>query len=381
MKTLTKQKIYLDNNSSTALDPKVLNVVIDNLKESAGNPSSTHSFGQKARHKLNNARQTIANSLSVKPNEIIFNSGGTEGANMIIRGLFPQGSFGHIIASSVEHSCVYATIKSLESKTITCTYLSPGRWGAIQPEDVRRAITPETRLIALMAVNNETGVKTDIQAIASIAQEANIPFFVDGVALLGKEPFQIPDGVSAMTFSGHKLHAPKGIGFAVIRNHLKLTPLLTGGHQEYNRRGGTENLSSIVGLAEAVKLLETELPTAYFRMQKLRDRLERKIMENLEGVTINGTAPRVVNTSNMSFDGVEGEVLLAQLDLQGIAVSHGSACSSGALEPSRILLNMGLSHQEAGSSLRFSLSRFTTEEEINNCIEVLINCVNKLRQF
>jgi cysteine desulfurase len=230
-----------------------------------------------------------------------------------------------------------------------------------------------------MAVNNETGVKTDIEAIAAIAQEHKIPFFVDAVALMGKEEFRIPTGVSAMAFSGHKFHAPKGIGFLMVRSSLKLAPLLIGGDQEYGKRAGTENLSGITGMATAIEILRTELPSASKRMEELRNKFEHELMQRLPDVSINGQGPRVVNTSNLAFQGVEGETLLTALDLAGIAVSHGSACASGALEPSRILLNMGCSKEVAASSIRFSLSRFTTQQEIEFCIEAIVKVVLKLR--
>lgn len=373
------KKIYFDNNASTAIDPRVLDIVVKDLTESVGNPSSTHEFGQRCRQKLTKARQTIATALGVKPNEIIFTSGGTEGANFLLRGLFATKMSGHIITSNIEHSCVYETVKYLERQGCTATYLQCGLVGAATPQSVFEALQPNTSCISLMAVNNETGVKTDIEAIAAIAKDAKIPFFVDGVAWLGKELFTIPDGVSAMFFSGHKFHAPKGIGFALVRPHLQLDPLLIGGAQEFGRRAGSENLSAIMGLAEAVRLLKEELPAATLRMAALRDKLEASLIEQLSNVKINGSGPRIANTSNLCFRDVEGETLLAALDMAGIAVSHGSACASGAIEPSRVLLNMGLGRDDAASSLRFSLSRFTTEEEVDFCIETVISLVNRLR--
>lgn len=367
--------IYLDNNATTQPDPRVVKAMSHHLRHGGGNPSSVHAQGRAARSELSQARRTIASYLNVKPAEIIFTSSGTEGANMLLHGLIPKG--GHLITSSVEHSCVYATIQAMERET---TFLTPGLFGAIAPEAVRAAIRPDTRLIALMAVNNETGVKTDIASIAAIAKEAHIPFMVDGVAWLGKEPMTIPEGVSAIFFSGHKIHCPPGIGFVFMRSTMTLAPLLIGGEQEGGKRGGTENLLGIVGLAEAVRLLSEELPTATARMTLLRDRLEQSLQANLDGVTINGSGPRVANTSNLSFAKVEGETLLTQLDLMGIAASHGSACASGALEPSRILRNMGLPADVAASSIRFSLSRMTTAEEIERCIEVTTQLVKNLRR-
>jgi cysteine desulfurase len=376
---MSKKQIYFDHNASTWIDPRVLKVVVNSLSESIGNPSSIHYFGQKSRAKLTQSRQTIASTLGVKTNEIIFTSGGTEGANFCIRGLLNFRSPGHLITSSIEHACVYETCKYLETQGYEVTFLSPNKDGAITSEAVYQALRPNTQLITLMAVNNETGVKTDIEAIGAIARDAGVLFVVDGVAFLGKELFRIPEGVSAMFFSGHKIHAPKGVGFAYVRSKVKIQPLLIGGEQEFGRRAGSENLSGIIGMAEAVRLLQEELPAATIKMQALRDHFEGSLKQHLDDIKMNGSASRICNTSNVCFVGVEGETLLAALDLEGISVSHGSACASGALEPSRILLNMGLSKADAASSMRFSFSRFTTQDEIETCVETLIKLVKRLR--
>lgn len=372
--------IYLDNNASTCLDPRVLKVMVDHLSEDFGNPSSIHFFGQNLRNKLTVARRAIASYLNVKPAEIVFTSGGTESVNMVIQGILNY-SPGHVISSSVEHSSVYNSLQLMESRGCKVTYLNPGLWGAVTPEAVSEAIQPDTKLITLMSVNNETGVKTDIEAIAQIAERRGILFVVDGIAHLGKEPFKISSGVSAMCFSGHKLHAPKGIGMVFIRKKVKSVPLLVGGTQEHQRRGGTENLIGILALAEAVQFLETELPISSEKMHALRDRLEEGIRSAIPDVVINGQAPRVVNTTNLSFKDVDGESLLMSLDLEGLAVSHGSACSSGSLEPSRILLNMGIPLEQARSSIRFSLSRFTTAQEIEDAIAIVTRVVTRLRKI
>ncbi len=375
MRRAESQKIYLDSNATTQPDPRVVEVMNRHLHQTSGNPSSLHAFGQAARNELTKARRTIASFLNVKPSEILFTSSGTEAANMLLRSL----GKGHIISSDLEHSAVFAPLQAMQKEGSDVTFLSPGLHGAATREAVREAIRSDTRLICLMAVNNETGVKTDIPAIAAIAEAAKIPFIVDGVAWLGKELFTIPEGVSALFFSGHKIHCPPGIGFAFVRSTVALKPFILGGEQESGKRGGTENLLGIVGLAEAVRLLSEELPEATSRMESLRNRLESGLMVTLEGVTINGLGPRIANTSNLSFAGIEGETLLTQLDLQGIAASHGSACSSGALEPSRILRNMGIPAALAASSIRFSLSRMTTAEEVERCIDVTVRLVSKLR--
>lgn len=359
--------IYLDNNATTGVDPLVKQAMLDDLSTTPANPSAVHFFGQEARNRLMKARQTIAQFLKVKPTEIIFSSGGTESLNMLLR-----PTQGHIITSNVEHSAVYNTLKSHNP-----TYLPVNALGAVTPEQVKAAIRPDTKLITLTAINNETGVKTDIEAIAKIAQEHNIPFVVDGVALLGKELFTIPEGVSAMAFSGHKFHAPKGIGFAFIRSNFKVPPLITGGDQEYGKRAGTENLSGILGMAKAIELLQKELPLATNHMRFLRDLFEEGLREFAQ---VNGDGPRSCNVSNLYFPGVDGESLLIALDQAGIAASHGSACASGALEPSRILINMGYPKERVRSSLRFSLSRWNSQDEINQTLEVLLSLIPKLKK-
>lgn len=374
------ERIYLDNNASTPIDPDVLNTFIEITERFIGNPSSAHNEGKILKKYLIDARDSVANFLGVKSKEIIFTSGATEAINMVINGIFDGGSKkGHIITSNLEHPAVFKTIQNLEKAGADVTYLSPGEYGAVKPEHVAEVIRPDTKLIALMAVNNETGVKTDIQSIAGIAEQYDIPFVVDAVALFGKELFALPSGVSAICTSGHKLHAPKGVGFAFVRRKLKISPLLVGGEHEYGLRAGTENLSGIVAYGAAVEKLNDELPEASRYMQFLRDRLENGLKENLAEVIVNGTGPRVCNTLNISFLGVQGETLLANLDLQGIAASHGSACASGALQPSRILTNMGVPQEVVRSSVRFSVSKMNTKEEIDRAISIITAIVERLR--
>lgn len=374
----TQKAIYLDNNASTEIDPLVKTVYFEAIDNSLGNPSSLHSFGQNQKKALTNARYTIASSLGVKPGEIYFTSGATESVNMILRGIYELNPHCHIVSSSVEHACVANTLQHLEKKGAQVTYINPGLSGRADAAEVESALTQETKLIALMAVNNETGVKTDIDSIARLAKERGILLFVDGAALLGKERFIIPEGVSAMSFSGHKLHAPKGVGFSFIRKYVRFAPQITGGEQELGKRGGTENTPAIIALAKAVELLDSLLPQAEERMRHLRDLFEEKLKEKIPNLIINGTGERVANTSNIAFPGVEGETLLAALNMRGLAASHGSACASGALEPSRILLNMGIDPRLAASSLRFSLSRFTTQEEIEEGVSIIASTIAQL---
>lgn len=374
-----KHSIYLDNNATTEVAPQVLDAMIAELRKGPSNPSSIHAFGQEARNRLAKSRRLIASFFDVHPSEIIFTSGGTEAINMVLTGLKESLKDSHIISTDVEHSAVYKTLKGFQAAGCNVAFLPVGLKGSVSVCEVEEAIQPNTRLIVLMAVNNETGVKTDIDQIALLAKQKGIPFVVDGVALMGKEAFHLSEGISAMCFSGHKFHAPKGIGFAVIRKGLKLVPMITGGSQEYERRAGTENLAGIIAVAEATRLLETDLQAATEQMQLLRDRLERGISSHVSDVSVNGLGPRVANTSNLAFPGIEGESLLIALDLAGVAVSHGSACSSGSLEPSRVLLNMGIPKKIANSSIRFSLSRFTTLQQIDDCVNIVVDLVKKLR--
>ena len=373
------KKIYLDNNATTALDLRVIEAMQEVMTPLPFNASSVHSFGQESKKLLTQSRDTIAHALGVKPHELIFTSSGTEALNLLIRGLYVPGA--HIISSNVEHPAVRETLQSLEKQGAKVHYLPAGLWGAILPHQLEEALTPETHLIVLMAANNITGVKTDINSIAAIAHRRNIPFIVDGVQLLGKESFHIPPGVSAMAFSGHKLHGPTGIGLAFVRSSYKLAPQITGGSQENGRRAGTENLMGIVGLAKAIELLATELPAATPRMQSLRDKLTEGLMHELGNVVVHGQGPRICNTVHIGFPGIDGETLLLQLDLAGIAASHGSACTSGGLEPSPILLNMQIPVSLARTSIRFSLSRNTTEQEIDTALELICQLIKKQKRL
>lgn len=373
-----KQRIYLDNNASTKVDARILPFINQELEELPGNPSSIHFHGRRSKEKLHSYRSIVASYLKAKPEEIIFCSGGTEAANLLLYGAFQDKFQGHLISSELEHSCVYQSILDLESKGCSVTFLKTGLSGAVNPEDVQKAIRSDTKLISLMAVNNETGVITDIESIAAIAKKAEIPFIVDGVALLGKELFTIPEGVTAMFFSGHKIHAPKGIGFIFSRRWFKWPSIIRGGFQEFNHRAGTENMPGIAGLAKALEILQESQNETIEKMRQLRNQLEDGLKSHLEGVEINGESARVSNTSNLSFKGIDGESLLINLDLDGISVSHGSACSSGTLEPSRILLKMGIPLARARTAIRFSVSRDTTSSEIEKCIEVITKNVRKL---
>lgn len=371
------RRLYFDNNATTALDPQVKEAMDEVLLPIPLNPSSVHYFGQKAKTLLVQAKETISHYLHVKPHELIFTSGGTESMTMLLKGFYDLNPGCHIITSNVEHAATYHTLQLLEKQGATISYLPVGLWGCVQPHQIEEALSPQTKLIVLMSVNNETGVKTDIAAIASIAQKFKIFLVVDGVCHLGKENFHIPEGVSAMTFTAHKLHGPQGIGLAFVKSNFKFTPLLVGGPQEYNKRAGTENLPGIVGFAKAVDLLNEELPHATEKMRDLRDYLVNTLMFKLGNIVIHGQGPRICNTAYIAFPGIDAESLLIQLDLAGVAASHGSACSSGGLEPSRVLLNMGLPPSVARSSLRFSLSRYTTKADVDKAIGIITQLCHK----
>jgi cysteine desulfurase len=374
---MTNKKIYLDNNATTELDPAVIAILAHDLKSPPSNPSSMHSFGRDAKLKLLKARTFIADFFKVKPHEVIFTSSGTESMNLLLRGLIDPTSSPHILTSNVEHSCVQKTLLDLEAKGCKVTFLPAGLKGAVSPEELKNAITPDVKFLVFTSASSETGSKHDLEAFSTLALQHNIPLIVDGVATLGKEPFTFYPGILGAGFSAHKFHGPKGVGFVLMRSHPKfrLSPLITGGGQEFGLRSGTENLSGILGLEEALK----QVQKSSHQIETLRDRFEQKILELLPFVQVNGTGPRVCNVSNLCFPGVDAETLLIQLDLHGVAASQGSACSSGALEPSRILLAMGLPQNLAKSSLRFSLSRFTTQEEIDATVDLLSALILKLK--
>lgn len=373
---MNSKAIYLDNNATTVIDPLVAASMTEVMLAGPCNSSSVHSFGQKANSLLSDSRRVISTYLGVKPREFIFTSGGTEAINLFIRGFCMTEEKGHIISSDVEHSAVYKTVQAMEKAGWDVTYVPVGEVGATSAEVVEEAIRPETKLIALMAVNNETGVRTDVEGIARVAAARGIVFFVDGVAWMGKEVVSLPIGVSGAAFGGHKFHGPLGSGLLVLKESI--TPLITGGGQEFGRRAGTENLPAVVGLAKAVGLLKELLPESVMRMKQLRDRFEEGIRAAGVAVEVNGSGIRICNTSNLFFEGVDGESLLIALDQAGVAASHGSACASGALEPSRILLKMGFPLERANSSLRFSMSRMTTEDEVERAVEIVVREVKRL---
>lgn len=377
--------IYLDNNSTTRLDKNVLDVMMPYLYEGYANPSSIHKLGQKTRKATEEAREKIAGLLEIQSSELIFTSGGTESNNMAIRGIahhfFPKGN--HIITSSIEHPSVLNTCKSLEKEGFEVTYLPVNKNGMVEAEDLKNAIKPTTTLISIMHANNETGVIQPIEDIAKIASENKIIFHVDAVQTVGKfklSPKKI--GIDLLSFSGHKFYGPKGIGGLYIKNGIKLFKIITGGHQERNRRPGTENTPAIVGMSKALEIAYENIDYEYTREKELRDYLEEELAKKIPEIIFNGDRnKRLANTSSITIKYVEGESILLSLDMKGIAVSSGSACTSGSLEPSHVILALGVPIEDAHGTIRFSLGKYNTREEIDKVIEVLPPIVEKLRNM
>jgi cysteine desulfurase len=373
-------RIYLDANATTPLLPEVLEAMRPFLLEHFGNASSIHQEGQRARSAVERARASVARLLSCRPSEIVFTSGGTEGDNLAIFGSVRPGD--HVITTSVEHHAVLHAVQRLGDRGVDVEWVPVNRQGAVAPADVRQALRPNTTLISVMMANNETGVLQPVKEIGQIAAEAGVRFHVDAVQAAGKLPLEVDAiGCHLLTISGHKMHAPQGTGALYVRRGTRLEPLFAGGAHERQRRAGTENVAGIVGLGKAAECALEGLGNAVpERMGVLRDRLEAGLVQHVSGVN-GGEAERVANTTNLCFDGLDGEALVIALDLRGLAVSSGAACSSGASEPSHVLEAMGLSTEQARSSLRFSLHRQTTEEEIDRVIELVSSQVGRLREL
>ena len=378
-----KKMIYLDHNATTPLHSRVFDAMEPYLKDRFGNPSSLYRPGREAKTAVENARSRIAECLGCHPNEIVFTAGGTEADNLALRGIARsrKNSGNHIVTSSIEHHAVLHTCKMLEEDGYRVTYLPVTENGLIDPDEVARSLTPETILISIMLANNETGVINPVEKIAKLAAERGVLFHTDAVQALGKVPLPVQTlGVDSAAFAGHKIYGPKGSGFLYIKQGTAISPAITGGSHEFGLRAGTENVAGIVGLAEAVMLASSTLETESKRLETLRHRLEVGVSERLSGVTVNGSAaPRVPNTSNLSFQGVDGESILIALDLEGICVSTGSACSTGDPEPSHVLTAMGRSAREAQGAIRFSLGKDTTDQDIDVTVDTLVRTVGRLR--
>jgi cysteine desulfurase len=376
------RRIYMDANATTPLLPEVWEAMRPYMMERFGNASSIHQQGQQARAAVEQARETVADMLHCRPAEIVFTSGGTEADNMALFGLVKPGD--HVITTSIEHHAVLNSAEQLRERNVEVTFLGVSQEGVVDPDDVRRALTPNTKLISVMMANNETGAIQPVEEIGRIAAEADIYFHTDAVQAAGKLPLDVRSiGCDLLSISGHKMHAPQGTGILYVRRGTQIEPLLFGGPHERQRRAGTENLPGIVGLGRAAELAMEGLKNGSMdHLATLRDRLESGILAAVGDTGVNsGKVPRVANTTNFWFDYLEGEALVISLDLKGLAVSGGSACQSGATEPSHVLLAMGLNEERSRASLRFSLMKTSTETDVDFALEILPGAVSRLREL
>jgi cysteine desulfurase len=377
-------RVYLDYNATTPIAPDVLEAVLRATRDTFGNPSSVHHFGQQAKAVLDTARSSVAALIGAEPAEVVFTSGGTEADNFAIRGFaetLESTPRRHLVASAIEHEAVLNTLKALTRRGWRTTLIPVDASGVVNPAQVRAALSSETALVSIMHANNEIGTIQPLAELAAIAHEHGALFHTDAVQSTGKIPVNVKAlGIDMLSLSAHKFNGPKGAGAIWIKRGTRMLPIVTGGKHERNRRAGTENVPAIAGLGVAAQGALGKVGSETTRLAALRDRLEMGILDRVAGTVINGARDqRVPNTTNISFDRVEAESLLIALDLEGVAVSTGSACSSGTLEPSHVLRAMGLPTHRTQNSLRFSLGLFTTDAEIDRVLEVLPGLVGKLR--
>jgi cysteine desulfurase len=382
------RRVYLDNNATTPVLPEVMEAMRPYFGEHFGNASSIHHHGQETRAAVERARESVAALLGCRASEIVFTSGGTEADNLAVFGLARSQSQAHVITSTIEHHAVLNTCKHLQATGCEVTYIPVDSRGLVDPADVKRAIRPNTKLITIMLANNETGVLQPVAEIGKIAAEADVYFHTDAVQAAGKIPIDVDTiGCDLLTISGHKFHAPQGVGALYVRKGTQLEPMLHGGSHERSRRAGTENVPGIVGLGKAAELAIAsfergdDLRMDEHAIAAARDRLERELLE-IEAAGRNGEgAPRVPNTTNIYFDGIDGEALVIALDLKGLAVSTGAACSSGAIEPSHVLTAMGLRPDRAKASIRFSFGKQNSAEDIEFALAIVPETVSRLRKL
>lgn len=380
------KRVYLDNNATTPVHPEVFEAMAPYLKDHFGNPSSIHQFGRSVQVKIDEAREKLAELLNASPSEIIFCSGGSESDNMVLKGVALNNLNGkkHIITSQVEHPAVLNTCRLLEKIGFEVTYVKVDQYGMVYPEEIKDAIKESTALISIQHSNNEVGTIQPIEEIGKIAQGENIFFHTDAVQSLGKLPLNVKDlNVDFLSISGHKLHGPKGIGGLYIKKGTsKLFPIISGGHHERNRRAGTENVPGIIGFGKACEIAKKEIGSGSKYLTGLRDSLHQKLISSIPRVTLNGhPAKRLPTTLNLGIECVEGESIMINLDLQGVAISTGSACSSGSLEPSHVLTAMGIPQEKVHGSLRFSFGRENTEDDVSYIAEILPPIVKKIREI
>ena len=376
------RRVYLDNNATTPLLPEVFEAMRPYFGEQFGNASSIHSYGQETRAAVEDARESVAALLGASGSEIVFTSGGTEGDNLALVGLVGAGD--HVITSSIEHHAVLHAAKHLQETGCEVTFLPVDGRGIVDLNDIKRTLRTNTKLISVMMANNETGVLQPLGEIGKIAAEARVYFHTDAVQAAGKVPVDVKRiGCHALTISAHKIHGPQGVGALYVRKGTRIKPLFHGGRHERSRRAGTENVAGIVGLGKAAQIAKSGLDRGDDKkMAGLCERLEQGILGQIDETSINGAgAQRVGNTTNIRFDHIEGESLVIALDLKGLAVSTGAACSSGAIEPSHVLLAMGLPSSQARASIRFSLGKQTTEEDIDFALALVPQTVARLRDL
>ncbi len=375
------RRVYLDHNASTPVHPEVLQAMLPYFSERFGNPSSVHGFGREARDGMDTAREQIAGFLKVSKDEIVFTSGGTESDNLGIKGLAAARGSGHIITSQIEHHAVLRTVQTLEEQGFTATYLPVDAYGMVNPDDLRKALRADTILVSVMGANSEVGTLQPIREIGRITREAGVPLHVDGVQTFGKVPIDVDAfGIDLLSFSGHKIYGPKGVAGLFIRKGTKMASIQHGGEHERRRRAGTENVAGIVGLGKAVEIRSRDMAVEGARLTALRDRLWEGVRAGVAEVCLNGhPTERLPGTCNMCFHTIESESIVLGLDLKGIGVSAGSACTSGNVEPSYVLVAMGLPLDWAMGSVRCSLGRGTTTEDIEYVIESVVPLVAKLK--
>jgi cysteine desulfurase len=376
------RRVYLDHNASTPVHPEVIAEMLPFFGDVFGNPSSVHGFGRAAREAVDTARQRIAGFLGAAPDEIVFTSGGTESDNLGVKGLALARGRGHIITSQIEHHAVLRSCQALEAQGFAVTYLPVDGQGVVDPDDVWRALRPDTVAVTIMHANSEMGSIQPVAAIGALTRERRVPFHVDAVQTFGKIPIDLAAwGIDVLSFSSHKIYGPKGIAGAYIRKGTRMLAIQHGGEHERRRRAGTENVPGIVGLGKAVEVRGREMRGEAERLRELRDRLWEGIRQRVPEVRLNGhPTERLPGTANIAFRHVESESIVLGLDLKGVATSAGSACTSGHVEPSHVLVAMGLPLDWAMGAVRFSLGRSTSAEDINYVIECVEPLVGKLRQ-
>lgn len=375
--------IYLDNNATTKIDEDVLTAMLPYLTNYYGNPSSMHTFGGQIKQAIRKARTQVASLLGAEDTEIVFTSCGTEGDNAaILAALRAQPNKKHIITTEVEHAAILNLCAKLEREGYTVTYLSVNNKGNIDFDELQASLTGNTAVVSIMYANNETGVIFPIEEIGRLVKEYSALFHVDAVQAVGKIPLNMKNStIDMLTLSGHKIHAPKGIGALYVRKGIRFRPFLIGGHQERGRRGGTENVAGIVALGKAAELAQEHLTNISWE-KHLRDKLEKGILSTIGNTVVNGDPiNRLPNTTNIGFKYIEGEAILLSLDQFGICASSGSACTSGSLEPSHVLRALGIPYSLLHGSIRFSLSRFTTDKEIDRVLKVLPGIIDRLREL